>query len=147
MKEFQFALDGIELVDPSHLVHILSCGRTCLLCMHFFRGEIFFPLSVNLGVHMFGLWDQVAIVLPFQICHFFKGCCNWPNPKPYNKPCVLITFPGILVFVSNDPDLGTAFSGVCCFYWLSILVGSCFICRSWFLQGLITGCPALLSFL
>ena len=49
--------------------------------------------------------------------------CNWSNPKSYNKPCVLIAFPGFWVVVSYDPDLGTAFDSACYFCWLSIHVG------------------------
>ena len=34
------------------LACILWCGGTCLLCMHFFKGEIFCSFHVTLGVHM-----------------------------------------------------------------------------------------------
>ena len=38
-----------------------------------------------------------------------------PKPKSYNKPCVLIVFPGYWMVVSNGPHLGTVFDGTCCF--------------------------------
>ena len=44
---------------------------------------------------MFGLQDQVAIVLQQTMC---THCIAW-----------------ILGLVSNDPDLETAFDGACCF--------------------------------
>ena len=129
------------------LAHVLSCGGTCLLCMHFFKVENLLFLECHTRHTHVGSWKQVAIILELWICHFLKGCFIWSNPKSYNKPCVLIAFPGFWVLLSNDLDIGTAFDCACCFWWLSIHVGSHFICRSWFLRGLITGCPALLSLL
>ena len=38
MKESQFAFDGLGLLDPSHW-QVFWCGGTCLLCVHFFKGE------------------------------------------------------------------------------------------------------------
>ena len=136
------------LMDSSWLIQAIGACPLMwwyLPSVHVFlqRQKVFCSLSVNLEMHMFGSWDQVGIVPQLQICPFLKGCCNRSNPKSYNKWSVLIAFLGFGVFVSNDPDLGTALNSACCFCQLSIHVGSHFIHRSWFFWGLIIGCPAL----
>ena len=119
-----------------------------MLCA--FCAYISCSLIVSLGVHIFccvGSSDYCPWNVFFKSVNFFKGCCNWPIPKSYNKPCVLITFPGFWVWSNDLVCLGTAFNDACCFCGLSICVGSHFIHRSWFLQGLLIGCLALLSHL
>ena len=104
-----------EVGDPSHWCVSLDMVVCAFCACISSKVKIFCSLSVDLGVHMFVLWDQLAIVLQFGICYLLKGGCNWSNPKSYNEPCVLIALPRFWVFVSNDPDLGTAFNGACCF--------------------------------
>ena len=65
MKEFQILLDGYELVDPSHwCMSFYVVAHALCMCISS-KVKIFCSLSVNLGVHRYGLWDQVAIVLQF----------------------------------------------------------------------------------
>ena len=62
MNQFQFAFDGIELVDPSHW-HVSFDVAACAFCVCVSsKVKIFCSLSVSLGVHMFELRDQVASV-------------------------------------------------------------------------------------
>ena len=63
MKEFQTVLDGYELFETSHWhVSFDVVPNAFCLCISS-KVKIFCSLSVHLGVHMFGSWDQVAIVL------------------------------------------------------------------------------------
>ena len=55
-------------------------------------------------------------------------------------------FPGFWKVDSNDLHVGTTNDCICCFCQLSIHVGTCSICRPWFLWGLL-GCWALPSHL
>ena len=65
MTEFQFVFDGFELVNLNHW-HMSFDVVACALCVCLSsKVKIFCSLSVSLGMHMFGLWDQVAIVLQF----------------------------------------------------------------------------------
>ena len=53
MKESQFAFDGFELVDPSHL-HVSFGVVACAFCVCISsKVKILCSLSVNLEVHMF----------------------------------------------------------------------------------------------
>ena len=62
VKEFQFMLDGYELVDASHWsVSFYVVAHT--LCAHASsKVKIFCSLSGHLGVHMFRSMDQVAVL-------------------------------------------------------------------------------------
>ena len=63
MKELQFVPDGHEVLDPSHWhVSFDVVSHAFCVCISS-KVKIFCSLSVNLGVYMFRLWDQVAIVL------------------------------------------------------------------------------------
>ena len=129
MKEFQFVLDGFELVDLRQWCVSLDVAEHAFYACSSSKVRAFCSLSVNLGVHMFGLLDQVAIVFQFYICQLLKGFCNWPilslttNHGAHHVPW-------IWVFVCNDLDSGTAFDGTWCFCQLSVCVGSHFIHRS-----------------
>ena len=128
------------------LALVLWCGGTCLMCVCISsKGNIFCSLSASLGMHMFD--HGIKWLLPFTLnLSPFRDAVTGPILSlTTNHVCP--SHSGFWVFISNDLDLGTAFDGACCFYQLSIYVGSQFICKSWFLQGLITGCPTLPSLL
>ena len=92
-----------------------------VICTCFFKGEKVIVFKWLLVVHM--VVCEVPIVLQSKFIKLFRDAAIGPNYKSYNRPYVLISFPGILV-VSNDLDTGTAFDCLCCFCQLSIHVGS-----------------------
>ena len=63
IKEFQFVPDEYKLVNPSHWHGSFDMAAHTFWVYVSSKVKIFCSLSVNLGVHMFRSWDQVAIVL------------------------------------------------------------------------------------
>ena len=127
-ERVQVGVWWIQTRQSKLLAHVLWCGGACLLCLHFFiRWKISCSLCVNLEVHIF---DPGIKWLLFFHCKAVMSIRDAVTvTKSYNKPCMLIVYPGFWILLSNDMDLGTAFNCPCCFCWLSIHVGSHFICR------------------
>ena len=98
----------------------------CAICTCIFKGErviVFKWLSVVLLVMC-----EVAIVLQSKSIKLFRDVATGPNLSlTTDHMCLLCSLD---LVVSNDPDAGTAFDCVCCFYQLSVHVGSCSIHRT-----------------
>ena len=120
--------------DPILLYgHVSFDVWACAICLLFFKVECMLLMS-----------NCVKQLLSFKVhLSIHAEVCNiWSNPKSYNRYYVNFCVPWILEVDSNDPHAGTTNDCICCLYWLSICVGTCSICRSWFLWGLV-GCMAL----
>ena len=63
VKEIQFVFNGFKLADPSHWHMSFDVGVHAFCVGISSKVKVFCSFIVNLGVHMFGSWDQVAIVL------------------------------------------------------------------------------------
>ena len=65
MKEFQLVFDGFELADLNHWHMSFDVATHAFCACGSSKVKVFSFLSFNLGVHMFGSWDQVATVFQF----------------------------------------------------------------------------------
>ena len=125
------------LDDPTAIkMHVLLMGSTC---------HLYIVIQKEWWLWCYG---GVNWLLSFKgfVNHPSLGYCMWWEPKSYNRGYMHFCVPWILEIFTNDPCAGTTNDCVCCLHQLSIHVGICFICRPWFLWGLMD-CEALPSYL
>ena len=115
------------LDDPTAIkMHVLWWLGTCHLCIVLQKEWLLCYGGVNWLLSFKGFINHQSI-----------GYCMWCEPKSYNSGYMDFCVPWILKVFTNDPCAGTTNDCVCCLHQLSICVGICSICRTWFSRSLI----------
>ena len=148
-----WALKVTVLMCPNDawLIKSKVSGLCPLICWHvlYVHGSPKMKELMCIEGNQWYTWWCVKRLLSFQVSpsKLFRDVATGPNLSLTTDHMFLscsLDFGGIQ---QSDLDAGTALDWICCFCWLSICVGSCSICRSWFSQGLTIVCPALPSHL